>query len=362
MKFNLFALAAALAMAGGITCFGQTKTWTGAGDGLSWTNAANWRDGTLPDTPDTVDISSGAGSRVVISDGNDITVQSIQCTKGFVVSGGSLTLTAGSSQFSGLFIVTNGATLSIDGSGSSVTASGTTALVDAWLYVSDGAAIQLPKLYSASCVNYSPTWQVDGSGSTIDLSWVTNLTMGVFEVLYIEGRNGGQVDLHRLNNPTGAVQVDARDADTVVDLSGLTGRWKSTGNLAISLKAQSDASILIPNVTQLENAYLEVDDTGVIPTGQLNLLTNCTLTVDGATPNLSGVTNIDDTWVYAYDGGVAQLTNVRRMTYGDQSPTWDAEGAGRYRLICHRSPTSQRTFSRCCTSRVATGGRWTCTG
>ncbi len=147
-------------------------------------------------------------------------------------------------------------------------------------------------------------------------------------MLYIQGRDGGQVDMHRLTNSIGAVQVAVQDADTVVDLSGLSGRWKSTAQSAISLKAATDGSLKIPNVTQLENAYLEVDDTGVIPTAQLNQLTNCVLTVDGATPSFSGLTNIDDTWVYAYDGGVARLTNVKRVTDGNYSPTWQAGGAG----------------------------------
>jgi len=74
MKTNCFLLAAALIMAGGITCLGQTKTWTGNGDGLSWTNKSNWSGGTLPIATDTVGITSGSGTRVLISPGDDITV------------------------------------------------------------------------------------------------------------------------------------------------------------------------------------------------------------------------------------------------------------------------------------------------
>jgi hypothetical protein len=328
MKINCFALAAALTMAGGITCVGQTKTWTGGGDGLAWTNASNWSGGSLPGEADTVAITSGAGTRVVIWADNDISVQSIQCTKSFVVSGGSLTLSAGSSQFSGAFTLTNGATLSIDGSGAKVTASSTTVLAGAWLYASGGAAIHLPNLYSVSSDNYSPIWQADGSGSTIDLSSVTNLTTVSPQILTINGSDGGTVDLHRVTNSVGAVWVDAQDVGTAVNLSGLTGRWKCTSPSGISLTAQTGASINIPNVTQLENAALEVDDTGVIPTAQLNLLTNCTLTVGGAAPNFGRVTNINDTWVSASSGGVARLTSVFRVTNGHYSPIWQADGSG----------------------------------
>jgi hypothetical protein len=169
---------------------------------------------------------------------------------------------------------------------------------------------------------------VDGSGSTIDLSSVTNLTTVSPQILTINGSMGGTVDLHRVTNSVGAVWVDAQDAGTVVNLSGLAGRWKCTSPSGISLSAQTDANINIPNVTQLEDAALEVDNTGVIPTAQLNLLTNCTLTVDGATPNFSGLTNIDDTSVYAKGGGVARLTSVMWVMDGNLSPVWHADGVG----------------------------------
>jgi hypothetical protein len=78
----------------------------------------------------------------------------------------------------------------------------------------------------------------------------------------------------------------------------------------------------------MEYATLRVDDSGIIPTAQLNLLTNVTLTVDGSAPSFAGLTNIDDTTVNALNGGIARLTNVVRATHGNQSPTWKADGAG----------------------------------
>jgi hypothetical protein len=314
-------------MAWGITCFGQTKTWTGAGDGLSWNNAANWSGATLPGPADTVAITGGVGTLVRISSGN-ITVKSIQCTKGFALLGGSLTLTAGNSQFSGAFAVSNSASLKVNGVGATLTASAMTVNADASLYAVGGGAMYLPNLTSITNNNYNSTFQADGAGSLIDLSAVTNLTLGYYRVLYIQAYNGGTVDLHRLTNAVGSVQVDAHDNGTVVNLSGLAGRWKCTGYSGVSLEAQSGASILIPNVTQLEFASLRVDDTGTISTAQLNLLTNVSLTVSGTAPNFGNITNIDDTDVYALNGGVAWLTNVFRTTHGNQSPVWRADGAG----------------------------------
>ena len=60
----------------------------------------------------------------------------------------------------------------------------------------------------------------------------------------------------------------------------------------------------------------------------MNLLTNCSLTVNAAKPSFASLTNIDDTWVYAYGGGTARLTNVTWVTCGNQSPYWHAEGSG----------------------------------
>jgi hypothetical protein len=119
----------------------------------------------------------------------------------------------------------------------------------------------------------------------------------------------------------GAVQVDARDAGTVVDLSGMAGRWTSPASSELVLHAQTGASILIPNVAQLEYASLRVDSPGTISTAQLTLLTNVTLTVGGSAPNFGGVTNIDDSAIIALNGGVARLTIVFRVSNGNQTTT-----------------------------------------
>ena len=134
--------------------------------------------------------------------------------------------------------------------------------------------------------------------------------------------------MHRLTGATCAISVDARDANSVVDLSGLTGRWSSLGYYQLHLEAQTGASILIPNVTQFEYAFLRIDDTGIVPTAQLNLLTNVDLWVDNASPNLGRVTNIDNTSVTALNGGIARLTNVINFDVGGQDVTWKADGTG----------------------------------
>ena len=192
----------------------------------------------------------------------------------------------------------------------------------------NGGVARLTNVFRVTHGNQNPTWRADGAGSLVDLSSVTNLTLGYYRALYVQAYNGGAVDLHRVRTAAGAVQVDAQDAGTVVDLSGLVGRWTSLGSSELVLHAQTGASILMPNVTQLEHASLRVDDPGTISTAQLTLLTNVTLTVDGSVPNFGRVTNIDDCDIIALSGGVARLTNVFWVTHGNQNPTWKADGAG----------------------------------
>jgi ureidoglycolate hydrolase len=327
MKTTYPSLATVILLLGSLCGSAQTKTWTGAGDGVSWGNGANWSGGVVPGPANDVAITNGAGSVVVISS-LDVVVRSIQCTKAFTISGRVLTLTSGASQFSGPLSISNNATLTVDNPGSIVTASGATLAADNDFYALNGGVIRLLNLRSVTNNNQNATWRADGTGSLVDLSLMTNVTLGFSRVLYVQAYNGGAVDVHRVAAAPGAVQVDAQDAGSVVDLSGVAGRWTSLGSSDLILHAQTGASILIPNVLQLEHASLRMDNTGIIPTAQLTLLTNVTLTVDGCAPNFGRVTNIDDTEVYALNGGMARLTNVFRVTNGNQNATWRSDGAG----------------------------------
>ena len=192
----------------------------------------------------------------------------------------------------------------------------------------NGGIARLTNVGRIAFGNESATWKADGAGSWIDLSTLTGVQIAYYERLNLAVYNGGVIDLHRLANTAGAIWIDARDADSVVDLSGLSGYWTSQANNELNLEAQNGASILIPNVTQMERASLRIDDTGIIPTAQLNLLTNVNLTVDGAAPDFGRLTNIDDTSVAALNGGVARLTNVAKVDLGNESALWKADGPG----------------------------------
>jgi len=84
--------------------FGATVTWIGgSGD---WNTATNWSTSALPGTNDNVMISPAATITVTHSAGTHI-VNSIQCSKAFVLSGGVLAVTT-TFQASNTFTVSGG--------------------------------------------------------------------------------------------------------------------------------------------------------------------------------------------------------------------------------------------------------------
>ncbi len=325
MKLRLL-LTAGLAVSAAFSGNCQTISWSGAADGVSWNRAGNWTGGVLPGPANDVLITGGAGTGVLIS--GAVSIRSLQCLKPLTISRGTLLLNAGSSTVSGLFCLTNAATLTVVGAGTSFAANGPTADADGNFYVKNGGLLRLPGLGSLTNSAYTTYWQADGAGSVLDVSAVTNLAVGSGSRLFLQAYNGGTVDLHRLTTRTNALWVEAQDPGSIVDLSGLSGRCGSAGDFEFNLKAQSGASILIPNVTQLDGASLSIADPGSVSTAQLKVLTNVTLTIDAAEPNFGGVTNVDDTSIYALNGGVARLTNVTHCLMNGYTTSWQADGAG----------------------------------
>src|ERR1035441_49269 len=85
LKLGMAVFAAVLFFSNTISA--ATVSWVGgSGD---WTNTANWSTGILPGTNDNVVISPAATITVTHSAGTH-TVNSIQSTKAFVLSGGLL--------------------------------------------------------------------------------------------------------------------------------------------------------------------------------------------------------------------------------------------------------------------------------
>ena len=83
---------------------GQTITWTGAGDGVTWGQAANWSPAQVPTAVNDVVIPAGAGSiqigAITATAATVSTARTIALTTGTsVISGGTWTLQSGATGF-----------------------------------------------------------------------------------------------------------------------------------------------------------------------------------------------------------------------------------------------------------------------
>src|ERR1035438_4169071 len=173
LPFNRF-LYGLLALS--LPAFGQTINWTGGGDAVSWNNTTNWSGGAVLGPANDVVITGGVGTNVVISSGS-ITVKSIQCTKAFTVSGGSLALTAGGSLLQGAFAMSSGTGLSASGPNTTFICTGPASADSASFYVGNGGLVilsGLPSYSKTGCV--SPAWQVSGAGSVLAFPGLRNIT------------------------------------------------------------------------------------------------------------------------------------------------------------------------------------------
>jgi hypothetical protein len=94
---------------------GGTVSWTGAGGNFTWHAAANWSGNVVPGPTDDVIIDVPEEITVVFSSGNTV-VRSLRCEENFQLSGGYLTVTAGSSSVKGMLLLNAGA-LTVQGAG-----------------------------------------------------------------------------------------------------------------------------------------------------------------------------------------------------------------------------------------------------
>src|SRR5262249_1513121 len=90
---------------------------------------------------------------------------------------------------------------------------------------------------------------------------------------------------------------------SVVDLSGLQGPLGIVQPGPNSFYAGTGATILIPNVTALDQANLTIIGSGQISTAQLTGLTRSQVVIDGATTTFLGVTDTTGSSFQYRNGG-----------------------------------------------------------
>ncbi|MFO0943395.1 MAG: hypothetical protein U0930_21890 [Pirellulales bacterium] len=230
-------------------------SWTGLGDGHSWSNGANWS--SAPSAPgQTDDVTIGStGSPQVTSDGFAI-IKSLTVSSGAKLSltGGALIVSANST-IHGEFTGTN-TLVQVSGSGVTFLADGPTNFSDSELDANQGALLNLPTLTSFGSVNRTSYIQAFGDGSQVDLHNLTTLTSTGFNSLQVKAFNGGTVDLsgvvhlaasHTNFNPSGT--------NSRIDLTALTS---VTGQDNL-FNWSANASINAPNLATFRNSSINID-------------------------------------------------------------------------------------------------------
>jgi hypothetical protein len=208
----------------------STISWGLTGGG-NWDVGANWQGGQVPGSGDTVVINTTAAAVITIQSSDAITVQSVSTASPDTLSftGGSLTLTAGTSTLSGPLAQTGG-TVAVQGPGT-LTVSTSATLDHATIIASSGAAVSLP---AGPAYTGSTTLVATGAGTTLTLATTAmNEPTTAGTVLLLEAQNGGQVSLPALTAVTGGPVVLWSDgAHSVINLPQLQTFTASGGGTA----------------------------------------------------------------------------------------------------------------------------------
>ena len=289
-----------------------TVTWSGGGGDISWHTAANWRGNTVPSAEDDVVIGAPGAGAVAYSAGST-QVKSLRCAKGFDLTGGSLTLTAGASSVQGALRLLDG-DLYVDGPGVSLTAGGTVEYGGTGLNVREGASLSLPGLARlAKTSNGGIDITASGVGTVVDLSGVLAGNVQDYYRLSLYAYDGARIDLRRLAVLDGAIGAYAEVEGSVIDLSGIRGTFANAAPGGASIETREGGSMLMPGLVALDRVNLVIR-AGQFPTEQLTAITGAELTMDGSSLLFPKLTNLIGCDVTLENGARLDLVGVIQLT------------------------------------------------
>ena len=252
-------------------------SWDGGGDGVNWSDPINWSGNALPGAADDVTISVAGPITVTHASGNT-TVRSVTSDENLVISGGSFTVTDGTSVVNGNFTVST-ASLTATGATTSFTASGPATIDFSNLFATAGAQLNLTSATTyAERPSSVTTIQTFGSGSKIDLSGLTSIT-GDTGGLRINALKAGQVELDGLTTLT-ARDVDVREtnAASIVDLSALSSWTDATSLSSIEV---NEGKVQLGSSTILTGVFVTANSLGTLAGGNVQLNAPGSLTGEG---------------------------------------------------------------------------------
>ncbi len=326
-----------------------TNTWIAAGGG-DWDTAANWSNGHVPAVGDLVSIPQTGIT--VTKTGGSVSVESIISAAALSFSGVAVTLTIGASQVDGAFTLTPGSSLTVQGPGTTFTATGSATVDGSSLLATGGAHISLPGVTNftnaATGNDQYRTLQASGSGSVLDLPNVTSITNGTARDtnLTIQASDGGSVNLSsvtQITDPTTgdqsyrAINVAADGAGSRVNLSALTSfqdNYAGTGGdqRFSTLSVSNGGTIQAGALATLAGVAASVDGTSSLALPVLASATISQFTVSGGVESLPKLTDLDGSNAFVSGGGTLALpvltTYTNLAALNDQYRTLQASGLG----------------------------------
>ena len=268
-----------------------TVNWLPDADG-AWATTTNWDSHpSLPGAGDDVVIDVGGATVRNIAISQNRSVLSVQSRESLNLNGGTLTVGAGGGQIDGIAINAGGRLFSDDGILSAPIASLPLA---GWLSATNGGRLDLPALTTLMGASSTPA-RLDAAGinSVLDLSNVTTFEAGNSWDTDIVATGGGRVDLSNVSAITvGTIDVFASDANSLVDLSSLD-TYTPTHTYQRAFGVENGGSIQLGNILSMDATNISINN-GTLTLPQLTSFINGTLAITNAAPNLSTVTDLQN--------------------------------------------------------------------
>ncbi len=301
-----------LALAGAFPALGATVSWIGAGGNTSWHTAANWSGNAVPGSADDVLIDVPGDITVVFSTGSTV-VRSLRCEENFQLTGGYLTLTAGSSYVHGWLRLSAGS-LTVQGAGTTFTATGSTTNELAAIYATQGGSVGLTNLQRILLtLAGDPHFQATDPGSVVDLPNLTEAAITDYHHLELRAVGGGRVNAPRLAQLRAALDVYSDGVGSVVDLSGFINILTNTTLGSSYLEVRSGAAILLPNISAMDRVNLTIRGSGQVDTAQLRSITGGQISLDATTNNFPSLTNILGTHLSVENAGRLTIAGASQL-------------------------------------------------
>ncbi|HXG47155.1 MAG TPA: hypothetical protein VNO52_05995, partial [Methylomirabilota bacterium] len=214
-------------------------------------------------------------------------------------------------------------------SGMAVNFSALTNLTTGNITVQGGAVVNAPNLtahqHGTGCE--VDTWEVEGVGSVLNLSGLTNLAGPACGSLALAATSGGTFILSNLPAiAEGTLYFRATGTNSLLDLGALGESPEATRTL--SFEARSGGVISMPEFHGGPTVQVTLESGGVLPAAQMRELNG--FTVSGMAVDFSALTNLTPGNVLASGGAVVTVPHLRSHTgrTGCFASTWEARGAG----------------------------------